>query len=98
MKTDKEAHDLWKLLEQAQPGDVQPIYQQVDLVFTTKEVSQVLKSLKPKDSSGFDNISNKTIKTLPEMYVQILTKKYNALFAMLHWDKFWKQSIAICFQ
>ena len=84
MKTDKDAHDLWEQLERAQHGDVQPMYHQSDFVFTTREVLQVLKSLKPKNSSGFDNISNKIIKNLPEIYVQILTKQYNALFALLH--------------
>jgi hypothetical protein len=71
--------------------------QQSDLVFTTKEVWQVLKSLKTKNSSGFDNISNKMIRNLPEIYVQILTEQYNALFATSHWDKHWKQSRTICF-
>jgi hypothetical protein len=37
------------------------------------------------------------IKNLPEVYVQILTEQYNALFAVLSWDKRWKQSRTICF-
>ncbi|CAF1272528.1 unnamed protein product [Adineta steineri] len=97
VKTDKEALDLWKLLEQAQPEDIQLISQQSDLTFTTKEVWEVLKSLKPKNSSSFDNISNKMIKNIPEGYAQILTEHYNALFADLFWQKQWKQSRTICF-
>jgi hypothetical protein len=97
VKTDKEAHDLWELLDQAQPEDIQLISQQSDLIFTSKEVWQVLKSLKPKNSSSFDNISNKMIKNIPEVYAQILTEQYNALFAELFWDKQWKQSRTICF-
>ncbi|CAF3346556.1 unnamed protein product [Rotaria socialis] len=95
--TDKEALDLWELLDKANPEDIQLVNQCSDLKFTSEEVWQVIKSLKGKNSSGFDLISNKMIKNLPHNYLNILTKQYNALFSLSYWDKNWKQARTICF-
>ncbi|CAF4192873.1 unnamed protein product [Rotaria socialis] len=95
--TDKEALDLWELLDKANPEDIQLVNQCSDLKFISEEVWQVIKSLKGKNSSGFDLISNKMIKNLPHNYSNILTKQYNALFSLSYWDKNWKQARTICF-
>ncbi|CAF2120575.1 unnamed protein product [Rotaria magnacalcarata] len=95
--TDKEALDLWELLDKANPEDIQLVNQCSDLKLTSEEVWQAIKSLKGKNSSGFDLISNKMIKNLPHNYSNILTKQYNALFSLSYWDKNWKQARTICF-
>ncbi|CAF2095552.1 unnamed protein product [Rotaria magnacalcarata] len=50
-----------------------------------------------KNSSGFDLISNKMIKRLPESYAHILAPQYNDLFASAYWSKNWKRARTICF-
>ena len=94
---DNEANELWDSLEKVQPEQIRLAFQKSDLLFTTKEVWQVIKSLKGKNSSGFDLISNKMIKNLSESYADILKDQYNFLFATAYWDPSWKQARTICF-
>jgi hypothetical protein len=70
---------------------------QSDLKFTPKEIWNVIIAMKPKNYSGFDKISNKMIKQLPQDYAHILAFQYNALFATVHWSKSWKHARTLCF-
>jgi len=97
VKTDKEALDLWEKLSQAESDDIQLACQQSDLKYTSKEIWDVICAMKGKNSSGFDKISNKMIKLLPESYATILALQYNSLFTTVHWSRNWKRARTICF-
>jgi endonuclease/exonuclease/phosphatase (EEP) superfamily protein YafD len=97
VQTDAEAHKLWEKLSQANPDDIQLACHESDLKFTPKEVWDVITAMKSKNSSGFDRISNKMIKQLPQDYAHILAFQYNALFATVHWSVSWKRARTVCF-
>jgi hypothetical protein len=88
---------IWDKLSQAELDDIQLAYQKSDLQFTPKKVRNVLSAMKSKNSAGFDRVSNKMIKQLPENYAHLLATQYNKLFSIVHWSKNWKQARTLCF-
>ncbi|CAM4809500.1 unnamed protein product [Rotaria magnacalcarata] len=97
VQTDKEAQELWNVLSKADHVDIQQACQNSDLKFSLEDIRGVIRGMNSKISSGFDRISNKMIKRLPEIYAHILAPQYNALFSSACWSKNWKQARTICF-
>ena len=54
------------------------------------EMQKLIKKLKNKKSSGYDDVSNYMIKLLPPAYVQCLTKCFNIWLQRCHYPEFWK--------
>ena len=96
-KTDIEATALWNRLSDTDSTDIRSACSHSDLQFTTKELQNVLRTLKSKHSTGLDGISNTMIKLLPGCYAPILTAQYNDLFAEARWKNEWKQARTVCF-
>ncbi|CAF4742888.1 unnamed protein product [Rotaria sp. Silwood1] len=93
---DKDADELWKLYSLADKEDIKLVSSQSDLQFSEQEIKNTIRSLKNKNSSGFDQVSNKMIKLLPAHYHVLLTHAYNELFRAAHWGKEWKMARTIC--
>jgi hypothetical protein len=93
---DKEAEDLWNVYSKADSNDIQLVLGQSDLKFDEKEIKRTIQSLKNKNSSSFDQVSNKMIKLLPIHYHKLLTYAYNELFRLAYWGKEWKTARTIC--
>jgi hypothetical protein len=93
---DKEADELWKLYSLADKDDIKLLSSQSDLQFTEQELKTTIRSLKNKNSSSFDQVSNKMIKFIPAHYHIMLTHAYNELFQAAHWGKEWKMARTIC--
>ena len=97
VQIDKEAHQIWEKLSQAEPDDIRLACYESDLKYTPKEIWNVITAMKSKNSSGYDRISNKMIKQLPQECAHILALHYNALFETVYWSKNWKQARTLCF-
>jgi hypothetical protein len=54
------------------------------------EIQKLIKKLKNKKSSGYDDVSNYMIKMLPPAYVQCLTKCFNIWLQRCQYPEFWK--------
>ncbi|CAF4801270.1 unnamed protein product, partial [Rotaria magnacalcarata] len=93
---EKEADELWKLYSEAEEDDIQLKFNQSDLQFTEQDIRNTIRSLKNKNSSGLDQVSNKMIKLLPVQYHSVLAKAYNNLFRTAFWGKEWKTARTIC--
>ncbi|CAF0858251.1 unnamed protein product [Adineta steineri] len=65
---DKEAYELWKLYSTADTDDIELVSHHSDLQFNIQDLKKTIGSLKNKNSSGFDHVSNKMIKLLPTHY------------------------------
>ncbi|CAF4018496.1 unnamed protein product, partial [Rotaria sp. Silwood1] len=76
----------------ADKEDIKLVSSQSDLQFSEQEIKNTIRSLKNKNSSGFDQVSNKMIKLLPAHYHVLLTHAYNELFRAAHWGKEWKMA------
>lgn len=68
-----------------------------DLQFTKQEIKSTIQSLKCKNSTGFDQVSNRMIKLLPVQFHDTLAQAYNVLFQSAYWGKEWKIARTICF-
>ncbi|CAF1090325.1 unnamed protein product, partial [Rotaria magnacalcarata] len=93
---DKEASELWQLYSTADKDYIKLISNRSDLRFSEQEITNTICSLKSKNSSGFDQVSNKMIKEIPEQFHVILTHAYNQLFSAAHWGNEWKLARTIC--
>ncbi|CAF4534831.1 unnamed protein product, partial [Rotaria sp. Silwood2] len=93
---DREANELWQLYNTADKNDIRLISKQSDLQFNEQDIKNTIRSLKNKNSSGFDQMSNKMIKELPAHFHVMLTHAYNDLFRSAHWGSEWKVARAIC--
>ncbi len=93
---DKEADELWKLFSSADLDDIQLVSSHSDLQFKEQDIKNAVQSLKNKNSSGFDQVSNKMVKLLPTHYHALLTSAYNVLFGNAFWGREWKQARTIC--
>ncbi|CAF2070985.1 unnamed protein product [Rotaria magnacalcarata] len=94
--TDREANELWQLYSAADQDDIRLISKQSDLRFNEQDIKNVIQSLKNKNSSGFDQVSNKMIKGLPTHFHAMLTQAYNELFSSAYWGSEWKIARTIC--
>ena len=92
----QESSKVWKLFSEADSDDVELISTQSDLHFNVKEVGLGIQSMKMKNSSGFDKVSNTMIRLLPVRFHELLTQAYNDLFSAAHWGKEWKSARTIC--
>ncbi|CAF3409235.1 unnamed protein product [Rotaria socialis] len=81
---DKEARELWQLYSTGDKDDIKLISNRSDLRFSEQDITDTIRSLKSKNSSGFDQVSNKMIKEIPEQFHVILTHAYNQLFSAAH--------------
>jgi hypothetical protein len=93
---DKEADELWKLYSSADNDDIELLSSHSDLLFKEQDIKNTIRSLKNKNSSGFDKVSNKMIKLLPTHYHILLTNSYNELFRAAYWGIEWKRARTIC--
>ena len=93
---DNEATNLWQMYATAEKDDVNLVCSQSDLQFNVKDIEQTIRSLKNKNSSAFDQVSNKMIKLLPTSYYTTLTYVYNVLFREVFWGDEWKLAHTIC--
>lgn len=57
---------------------------------TAPEIQQIIDSLPPKKSSGWDNINNKILKILPNSAITYLCLIYNAILTHGHFPRVWK--------
>ncbi|CAM4765951.1 unnamed protein product [Rotaria magnacalcarata] len=67
----------------------QPLDIKVEKV-TSSEVTKIIKKLKNKKSSGYDQISNYIIKLLPPAYIDCLVKCFNVWLSEGRYPDFWK--------
>ncbi|CAF1249995.1 unnamed protein product [Rotaria sordida] len=93
---DREADELWKLYSLADKDDIKLISSQSDLQFDEQDITNTIRSLKNKNSFGFDQVSNKMVKLLPTHHHLLLAHAYNDLFRAAHWGKEWKTARTIC--
>ncbi len=93
---DKEADELWKLFSSADSDDIQLVSSHSDLQFKEQDIKNAIRSLKKKNSSGFDQVSNKMVKLLPTHYHALLTSAYNVVFGNAFWGSEWKKTRTIC--
>jgi hypothetical protein len=93
---DKEADEVWKLFSLADSNDIELISSQSDLQFKDQDIKNTIRSLKNRNSSGFDQVSNKMVKLLPAHYHELLTRAYNVLFCNAFWGNEWKRARTIC--
>jgi hypothetical protein len=56
----------------------------------TTEIKRLIRSLKPKKSAGFDQISNFMIKKLPLSYIDCLVNCFNEWLANCRYSAEWK--------
>jgi hypothetical protein len=61
----------------------------IEQIFTT-EIKRLIRSLKPKKSAGFDQISNFMIKKLPLSYIDCLVNCFNEWLANCRYPDEWK--------
>ena len=80
----EESSKLCKLFSEADSDDVELISTQSDLHFNAKGVALAIQSMKMKNPSRFDKVSNRMIRFLPVKFHEILTQAYNNLFAADH--------------
>jgi len=101
MNTNNEIHQdaqqIWNSLSQAKHNTIRRVCNESDLKFTVDEAKKVIASMKTKNSAGFDRVTNKMIKILPQSYVNLLADSYNTLFTEVYWGENWKQSRTVCF-
>ncbi|CAF3384851.1 unnamed protein product [Rotaria socialis] len=81
---DKEARELWQLYSTGDKDDIKLISNRSDLRFSEQDITYTIRSLKSKNSSGFDQVSNKMIKEIPGQFHVMLTHAYNQLFSAAH--------------
>ena len=56
---------------------------------TVKEITEIINNIKPKSSSGVDELSNKVIKHIQEIIAEPLTIIINQmLYKLYHYSKF----------
>ncbi|CAF3310754.1 unnamed protein product [Rotaria socialis] len=92
---DKEAIELWQLYSTADKDDIKLISNRSDLRFSEQDITNTIRSLKSKNSSGFDQVSSKMIKEIPEHFQVILPHAYNQLFSAAYWGNEWKLASTI---
>ncbi|CAF4485054.1 unnamed protein product [Rotaria socialis] len=92
---DKEAIELWQLYSTADKDDIKLISNRSDLRFSEQDITNTIRSLKSKNSSGFDQVSSKMIKEIPEHFQVILPHAYNQLFSAAYWGSEWKLASTI---
>ena len=93
---DKEADELWKYLTRVDLNPPESITDQNDLQYKEEDIKSAIRSLKNKNSSSFDQVSNKMVKLLPPNYYSLLTRAYNVLFSHAFWGVEWKIARTIC--
>ena len=59
-------------------------------------MTESIRALKLKNSTGLDHVSNMMVRLLPTHYHKTLTEAYNKLFEVAHWGKEWKSARTIC--
>ncbi|CAF1404808.1 unnamed protein product, partial [Didymodactylos carnosus] len=94
---DKSAIEMWNDLQHADQSDINLVCHQSNLKFTHKDLKNVISKMNTKTSCGFDKISNKIVKTIPDVYYRDIVIAFNELFSRAQWNKEWKQSRTICF-
>jgi hypothetical protein len=91
MNTNNEIHQdtqqIWNSLSQANHDTIRRVCNESDLKFTVDEVKKVIASMKTKNSDGFDRVTNKMIKILPQSYIYLLADSYNTLFTEVYWGE-----------
>lgn len=65
---------------------------------STIEVELEIKNTNSKKSPGYDKIDGKTLKTLPQKCIQLLTRIYNAMLRLDHYPTQWKCAEVIMIQ
>ncbi|CAF4495506.1 unnamed protein product [Rotaria sp. Silwood2] len=95
-KLDKEATEIWESYRLADEEDMKLVSGYSNLQFTERDIKNTIQSLKCKNSSVFDQVSNKMIKLLPAKIHATLTLAYNKLFEAAHWGKEWKMARTKC--
>ena len=93
---DKEADELWKYLTRVDSNDSESTTSQTDHQFKEADIKNTIRSLRNKNSSSFDQVSNKRVKLLPSNYYSLLTRAYNVLFSHAFWGEEWKIARTIC--
>ena len=83
----KEAKNLLEFINQADVDDIELVIFQSDLQFSEQKVTESIRALKLKNSTGLEHISNKMVRLLPTHYHKTLTEAYNKLFEVAHWGK-----------
>jgi hypothetical protein len=95
--TDREAQEVWDRLSQVHPDCIHRAWCQSDLKFDTADIKKVIAVMKTKNSTGFDLVSNRMVKTLPQNYMKLLADSFNKLFEKAYWGESWKQARTVCF-
>ena len=95
--TDREAQEVWNRLSQVDSNSIYRAWCQSDLKFDPGDVKKVITNMKIKNSAGFDLVSNKMVKILPQNYMKVLADSFNKLFEKAYWGESWKQARTVCF-
>ncbi|CAF2015281.1 unnamed protein product [Rotaria magnacalcarata] len=70
--TDVLAFKLWNELSNSSHEDIELVCENSDLKFTTQDLKSIIRKMNTKNSLGFDKVSNKMVKLLPECYLTII--------------------------
>ncbi|CAF1027008.1 unnamed protein product [Rotaria magnacalcarata] len=85
--TDVLASKLWNELSNSSHEDIELVCENSDLKITTQDLKSIIRKMNTKNSLGFDKVSNKIVKLLPECYLTIIILVYNDLFKSAYWNK-----------
>ena len=66
------------------PTQPSPLNFDLNKPFTLSELKQVIKKLKKKKAISFDRISNKMIKSAPQVYIDQILKMFNKILILGH--------------
>ncbi len=62
---------------------------------TKKDLQQIIQNFNNKKAPGIDKINNKTLKNLPDEYLEILSSIFNNCFKISYFPSLWKTAIVI---
>ena len=93
---DIDAYSLWNLFSSANLEDIQLVTSHADLLFNKQDIKCTIRSMKNKNSSGLDRVSNRMVKLLPSQYHELLASAYSVLFRSAFWESEWKRARTIC--